>query len=51
MTAHMIFYVKMDAGFICKARLVTDGQKLYASTSMNYASVVSRDSVRVVLVL
>ena len=48
---HMISDVKLDAGFTRKARLVADGHKQVAPDSMTYASVVSRDSVRIVLTL
>ena len=50
-TCHMIFDVKLDAGFTRKARYVADGHKAAAPDVMTYASVVSRDSVRIVLTL
>ena len=49
--AHMIFDVKMDAGFTRKARFVADGNMIPSPPSMTYASVVSRDSVRICLTL
>ena len=48
---NMIFDVKLDAGFTRKARLVADGHNQDVPTSMNYLSVVSRDSVRIALTL
>ena len=47
----MIFDVKMDAGFTRKARFVADGNMIPSPPSMTYASVVSRDSVRICLAL
>lgn len=47
----MIFDVKLDAGFTRKARLVADGHLIDAPASMTYASVVSRDTVRIALTL
>ena len=43
---HMIFDIKMDGQFTRKARLVADGHKTDAPSSITYSSVVSRDSVR-----
>ena len=48
MTAHIIFDVKLDVGFACKARLVADGHKMDTPPSITYAYFVSKDSVRVV---
>jgi len=48
---HMIFDVKLEEGFRRKARLVADGQMLDSPRSMTYASVVSRDTVRIALTL
>ena len=47
----MIFDVKLDAGFTQKALLVADGNKQNAPDSMTYLSVVSQDSVRIMLTL
>ena len=47
----MIFDVKLDAGFTRKARLVADGHKQDAQQSMTYLTVVSRESVRIMLTL
>ena len=47
---HMIFDVKLD-GFKRKARLVADGHMTDAPPIMTYASVVSRDTVRIALTL
>ena len=45
----MIFDVKLNAGFTQKARLVADGHKQDAPYLMTHSSVVSRDSVRIML--
>lgn len=48
-STHMIFDIKMDGKFTRKARLVADGHKTDAPSSITYSSVVSRDSVRICL--
>jgi hypothetical protein len=48
---HIIFDIKMDGKFTRKARLVADGHTTRAPASITYSSVVSRDSVRIVLML
>ena len=48
---HMIFGVKLNAGFNRKSRLVSDVNKQDALYSMTYSSVVSRESVRIMLTL
>ena len=48
-TVHIIFDVKLDAGFTCKAILMTNGHKVDTPPSTTYASVMSRDSGRIVL--
>ena len=48
---HMIFDIKMDGKFTRKARLVADGHKTKAPSSITYSSVVSRDSVRLALLI
>ncbi|GFH56846.1 hypothetical protein CTEN210_13322 [Chaetoceros tenuissimus] len=48
---HMIFDIKMDGKFTRKARLVADGHKTDAPASITYSSVVSRDSVRICLMV
>ena len=50
-TTHMIFDIKMDGKFTRKARLVGDGHKTDIPSSIIYSSVVSRDSVRIGLML
>jgi hypothetical protein len=45
---HMIFDVKMKK-FRCKARFVAGGHTIDTPHTMNYASVVSRESVRISL--
>ena len=50
-STHMIFDVKMDGKFTRKARLVADGHKTDAPSSITYSSVVSRDSVRLGLLI
>ena len=51
MASHMIFGVKLENGFLRKARFVADGHKVDTPPTMMYASVVSSDSVRIVLML
>ena len=48
---HIIFDVKIESGFTQKARLVADGHNQDAPDSMTYSSVVSRDSIRIMLTL
>ena len=50
-TTHMIFDVKLGENFRRKARLVADGHKTRPPSSVTYSTVVSRDSVRVCLLL
>jgi hypothetical protein len=47
---HMIFDVKMEV-FCCKARLVAGGHKTKAPATITYASVVSRETVRITLLM
>jgi hypothetical protein len=46
---HMIFDIKMD--FTCKARFVAGGHVTHLPCSITYASVVSRDSVQIALLI
>ena len=46
---HMIFDVKMEANFRRKARLVAGGHKTDAPSCPTYASVISRETVRIAL--
>jgi len=48
-STHMNFDIKMDGSFTRKARSVADGHKTRPPTSITYSSLVSRDSVRIVL--
>ena len=50
-TAHMVFDVKLGENFRRKARFVGDGHKVESPASLNYSSVVSRDSVRIGLLI
>ena len=50
-TMHIIFDVKLGENFRRKARLVADGHKTDPPNSVTYSSVVSRDSVRICLLL
>ena len=50
-STHMIFDIKMDGMFTRKARLVADGHKTQAPSSITYSSVVSRESVRLALLI
>ena len=48
---HMIFDIKMDGKFTRKARLVTDGHNTHVPSSISYSSVVSRESLRLALLI
>ena len=48
---HMIFDVKMGENFRRKARMVAGGHQTTTPNTLTYASVVSRDSVRIALTL
>ena len=48
---HMIFDVKMGENFRRKARMVAGGHKTNTPASITYSSVVSRDSVRIILTI
>lgn len=50
-TTHWIFDIKLGENFRRKARLVGDGHKTKPPTSVTYSSVVSRESVRVCLLI
>ena len=48
---HMIFDVKMCENFRCNARFVAGGHTTETHMSLTYSSVVSRDSVRITLLI
>ena len=48
---HFIFDIKMGENFRRKARLVANGNETETPASLTYSSVVSRDSVRIALLL
>ena len=50
-TTHLIFDVKLGENFRRKARLVADGHKTSTPASVTYSTVVSRDSVRLCLLI
>lgn len=50
-TGHLVFDVKLGENFRRKARYCADGHKTNAPTSVTYSSVVSRDSVRLLLTI
>ncbi len=50
-TGHIIFDIKFGEGFRCKARYVGDGHKTETPNSVTYSSVVSRDSVCIILMI
>ena len=50
-TGHLIFDIKLGEGFRRKARFVGDGHKTKPPSSVTYSSVVSRDSVRIMLLV
>ena len=48
---NIIFDVKLGEGFRRKARFVGDGHKTETPSSVTYSSVVSRDSIRIILMI
>jgi len=50
-TGHVIFDIKLGENFRRKARFCADGHKTDAPTSVTYSTVVSRDSVRIILLI
>lgn len=50
-TGHLVFDVKLGENFRRKARFVADGHKTTAPSSLRYSTVVSRDSVRILLMI
>ena len=50
MDCHLIFDVKLD-GFVRKARLVAGGHQTESPAVLTYASVVSRETVRIALTI
>ena len=50
-TGHIIFDIKLGENFRRKARYVADGHKTDTPSHITYSSVVSRDSVRIMLLI
>ena len=50
-TGHIIFDIKLGENFRRKARYVADGHKTETPSHITYSSVVSRDSVRIILLI
>ena len=50
-TGHLIFDVKLGENFRRKARFCANGHKTNTPTSLTYSSVVSRDLVRIMLLV
>eukprot|EP00978_Attheya_sp_CCMP212_P017505 scaffold46664_cov63-Attheya_sp.AAC.6 len=50
-TGHLVFDVKLGENFRRKARYCADGHKTGAPSSVTYSTVVSRDSVRILLTI
>ena len=50
-TGHLVFDIKLGENFRRKARFCADGHKTEAPPSVTYSTVVSRDSVRVILLV
>ena len=50
-TGHLVFDVKFGENFRRKARYCADGHKTGAPASVTYSTVVSRDSVRILLTI
>ncbi|CAJ1941927.1 unnamed protein product, partial [Cylindrotheca closterium] len=50
-TGHLVFHVKLGENFRRKARYCADGHKTEAPAALTYSTVVSRDSVRILLMI
>ena len=50
-TGHLVFDIKLGENFRRKARFCADGHKTEAPPSVTYSTVVSRDSVRIILLV
>ena len=50
-TGHIIFDVKLSENYRRKARFVADGHRVETPASITYSTVVSRDSVRILLMV
>ena len=50
-TGHLVFDIKLGENFRRKARFCADGHKTEAPQSVTYSTVVSRDSVRIILLV
>ena len=50
-TGHLVFDVKLGENFRRKACFVADGHKMETPASVTYSTVVSRDSVRIILLI
>ena len=50
-TGHLVFDIKLGENFRRKARFVADGHRTAPPQSMTYSTVVSRDSVRILLMI
>ena len=50
-TGHLVFDVKLGENFRRKARFCADGHKTDPPTSTTYSTVVSRDSIRIILLV
>ena len=48
---HLIFDIKFAENFRRKARMVTGGHQTIAPSALTYSSVVSRDSIRILLMI
>ena len=50
-TGHLIFSIKLSENYRRKVRYVADGHKVETPASVTYSTVVSRDSVRILLMI
>ena len=50
-TGHIVFDVKLSENFRRKARFCADGHKVETPSFLTYSTVVSRDSVRIILMI
>ena len=48
---HIVFDIKLEENFRRKARYCADGHKTKSSAALTYSTVVSRDSVRIILTI
>ena len=50
-TGHLVFDIRLSENFRRKARFVADGHKTSAPAAITYSTIVSRDSIRIILMI